>query len=86
MTTEQLATLDKMIFPNGGSYLYGALAGQGRAKVRQAVMSYLTGEKVTQAKSGLTALLALLIERTGVQGECPATRERNLVNVLKGKE
>jgi len=64
LTNNQLKELDKLIFPNGRSYLYGALSGQGRVKIRQAVMLYLTGEKLPQAKCSLTALMDLLIEKT----------------------
>lgn len=60
-----------------GRYDLWALAGQGKASCRAHVMSALCGQKMTQAKSGVTALRSAFYAAIGIAGECEAARESN---------
>jgi hypothetical protein len=62
--------LDSMIFQN--------LAGDGKKRFRQALMSYLKGEKVPIAKSGVTALKEEIRKWIDKQGTQPMAKNEEL--------
>ena len=56
-----------------------ALAGNARASCRAHVLSVLTGRKVPQSQSGITAIRSAFYTRLGIEGNCEATREDNFL-------
>ena len=62
-----------IIFPNGGCYLWGALAGPANAAKRQAVMR-ACGVELPKAKCGYNAVVDALFARYGIAGGCHTPR------------
>lgn len=71
-------TFRKLIFPQGGRYLWGALAGDSHAAKRQAIMA-AAGHKLPRSKCGLTAVMDTLLKLAGSdQNQTPNARENDL--------
>ena len=60
-----------------------AVAGDRNRKLRQAILSRLTEEKVLAAKAGIGALETAFHAALGIEGDCIATRERAFVAAAK---
>lgn len=74
--------LDAVIFPQGGSYLWGALSGPANAGKRQAVMAVL-GHKLPKSKCGYMLIDESVREALGVKGTCHAETENLMIAKLK---
>ena len=64
MPTINPADIRKIIFPQGGSYLWGALSGPSNAKKRQAVMAAL-GINLPKSKCGFTLVFTEMAKAAG---------------------
>lgn len=77
-TTDRTLAAVRLVnqFCNGGSYLWGALAGASNRKRRQQVLETLWGRKVKSNECGYTVLMAALWDAVdAAPGECHAARE-----------
>jgi hypothetical protein len=62
----RMAELDRIIYPNGGNYLWGALAGDHNSTKRQSVMQFVYGEKFPKSKCGWNAVMNTLGKYFGI--------------------
>lgn len=83
MTT---TTIKELMFPNGGNYLWGALAGNGNATKRQSIVLVVTGNKLPKAKCGYNFVREVLIKHFNIsQAQCSGYVDRDLVRTINGE-
>jgi hypothetical protein len=82
--TAQLQKLDRIIFPEKGNYLWGALSGDGNSSRRQAVMEFIYGVKRPKSKCGLTEVMRSLAAYCGAEQGMPSQIESHILATLKG--
>ncbi len=78
-----LSKINSVVFPGGGRYLWGALAGPANAGKRQAVLALL-GIKVPKSRAAYGYTTNELAKAFGVPGGLtPAVWEGKLVDAIK---
>jgi hypothetical protein len=76
MSVDLRAIVAKLRYPTKGTYrFHDWLCGPHMAALRAELMSELTGQRMPQSKSGITALGKELYRLAGVEGNCGAARE-----------
>ena len=70
--------LQKLIFPQGGQYLYGALAGPSQASKRKAIMDRL-GESLPKSKCGYTLVFGRLCKEMDITDVYTVSEKENRI-------
>lgn len=81
-TSSMALEIRKLLYPNGGSYLWGALSGPANATKRQAIMKLL-GQKLPKSKCGYHLVFDAILNALNITGETISDRERGLSDIFK---
>ena len=86
MTENQEKALYLLSVYTAGKFTLWNLSGNGNVKKRVAILTALRGEKVPQAKAGVSVLEREFHALAETTGGCGAEREENFVNWAKNRE
>lgn len=86
MAKNQEQALYLLSVHTAGKFRMWSLAGNGNTKKRVAILSALRGEKVPQAKAGISALQREFFALAEIGGECHVEQEENFIQWAKNRE
>ncbi len=83
MDRKLIEKLGALVFPQGGSNLWGALSGPHNATKRQSVVALLTGVKLPKSKCGYHVARDAMIATCGIASNCISSEDHAIGDTIR---